>query len=132
MTNIVGMNDLNKQYAELKEEARGLVKDTEKVSEIVERVNAILDQNEVLREASEDISGLVSFVTDSLSGDYTWASEESLSSVIGAFLYLIKSDDAIDDNRPVIGYIDDLRIFSAARDSIKKDLDAYTGWNAER
>ncbi len=132
MTNIIGINDLNEQYAELKEEAKNIVSDPEKVSEIVGNVNAILDANQVLREASEDIGGLVSFVTDSVSGEYTWASEESLASVIGAFLYLIKSNDAINDNSPVIGYLDDLRVFSIARESIKKDLDAYAGWSSER
>ena len=132
MTNIVGINDLNEQYAALKEEAKGIVGDPEKVSELLGKVNSMLDEQQILREASEDIGGLVSFVSDSVNGEYTWASEESLTAVIGAFLYLIKSDDAINDNSPVIGYLDDLRVFSIARKSIRKDLDAYTGWSAER
>ena len=132
MTNIVGISDLNEQYELLKKEAENIAGDREKVSEIVGRVNSILDKHEVLREAAEDIGGLVSFVTDSVNGDYTWASEGSLAAVLGAFMYLIKSDDAINDNSPVIGYIDDLRVFSIAREDAKKELTAYNAWSAER
>lgn len=132
MTNIVGINDLNEQYAVLKEEAKGIVGDPEKVSEILGKVNAILDEHQILREASEDIGGLVSFVSDSISGEYTWASEESLTAVIGALMYLLKNDDAINDSTPIVGYLDDLMVFSIAREDAKKDLTAYNAWNAER
>ena len=132
MTNIVGINDLNEQYAVLKEEAKGIVGDHEKVSEILGKVNAILDEHQILREASEDIGGLVSFVSDSISGEYTWASEESLTAVIGALMYLLKNDDAINDSTPIVGYLDDLRVFSIAREDAKKNLTAYNAWNSER
>ena len=130
--NVVGMNELNEQYRKLAEEAKNMLKDPDRVMEVVETVNVMLDHSAVLRNAAEDIPGLVSYVSDSFSGEYTWASEESLTAVLGALLYLIKIDDAIDDSSPVIGYIDDLRVFTIAKETAGKDLKAYAAWSAEK
>ena len=130
--NVVGISDLNQQYALLKEEVKSIAGDPLKTEEDIAQVNKLLDENRVLREASEDIGGLVSFVSDSISGEFTRASAESLEAVIGAFMYLLKNDDAINDSTPVVGYLDDLRVFSIAREDAKKDLAAYSAWSAER
>ena len=47
-------------------------------------------------------------------------------------MYLLKNDDAINDSTPVVGYLDDLRVFSIAREDAKKELAAYSAWSAER
>lgn len=130
--NIVSNHDLNELFLKLTEEAKGYIGDPEKVLEILAKAEGKLEGNKELRKAAGDIPGMADFLKDSVTGDYTGASEEALATVLGAFLYFIKEDDAINDTSPVIGFVDDLRVFTIAGEAAGNDLKRYAAQTAEQ
>ena len=116
-----------------------LDKGTAKAQEMINdtpQVEALLDQ---LQEKMKDLPGTVAgafvnvplmaqMVKGYVAGTYTAVSAKTVVSLIGAFLYLVKSRDIIPDYIPVIGLADDLIIATVAMAINEPELRAFKEW----
>lgn len=128
--NVLSNEKLREIFRGLQEEAGSLLQQKEKALEVIGAVNGRLEKDEMLRNAVEDIPGMSAFAESWLKGENPEASENSVSAVLASFMYYMKTDDAIHDQIPVIGYIDDLRVFAFARELAAEDLDRFAGRNS--
>lgn len=124
---VISNEDLYGLFNELKAEAKELLKDPDRAAELVESAEASIQQNRTLRDAAEGIPEMAAFAKSCVKGEYTAASENSVTAVLSAFLYFMERDDAIHDSIPVIGYVDDLSVFAFAKQAAKEDLAAFSG-----
>ncbi len=125
---VISSEHLNELFSKLFETARLMLGDPQKVLEVLGEVKTALAENESVREAADGITEMLSFAESCAKEEYPYASQESQTAVLSAFLYFVNKDDAIRDLIPVIGYIDDLRVLSFAREIAKEDLEKYADW----
>lgn len=75
----------------------------------------------------ETVSGLpvmIAMVKSWIKKEYT-VQPKALATIVAALLYLIKKNDLIPDNIPVVGIADDLAVLVAALKIIEPELDEY-------
>lgn len=128
MSDVIDTEKLNALFQEQVKEAEAMLASPEKVLAVIDEVDEKLRKDEVLRNAVEGICELSSFLRSAVTGEFTEASHASVAAVLGSFLYLNKTEDAIHDASPVIGYIDDLGIIATALDIARADFDRYLAW----
>ena len=56
----------------------------------------------------------------------------SILAIVGALLYVLKRNDLIPDDIPLIGKLDDVLILDACCKFIKKDIIKYKKWQENR
>lgn len=130
--NVLSNEKLKELFSELCLEAKPMLQQKDKILEIIASVNSRLTEDEMLRNAVEDIPGMSAFAESFIREEYTGASEDSAAAVLAAFMYFMKKEDAIHDAIPVIGYIDDLRVFAFAHDAAAEDLAGFAAWKKEQ
>ena len=64
--------------------------------------------------------------------EYTDVSPKVIISLVGAFVYLVKKNDIIPDNVPVIGFADDLAVATVAMAINEPELTAFAAWKADK
>ena len=52
--------------------------------------------------------------------------------LVGAFLYLVKKKDLIADNKPFVGYVDDIAVLALALKLSEPELNAFSTWRNEQ
>lgn len=64
--------------------------------------------------------------------DYRAVSRSRIILVVAALLYLVSPIDAIVDAIPVLGLVDDAAVLAWALRQVRKELDVFRAWEAER
>lgn len=71
---------------------------------------------------------MVELIRNYASGMYRAISNKSLAVVIVAMVYFVFVTDLLPDIIPIVGYIDDIVVFSICLLIAKKELDKYREW----
>ena len=113
-------------------QAQELIKDPSKINDLLKQIQEYLENIPVAGPAIAKVPVMVSMVKSYITKEYTDVSPKVIISLVSSFLYLVKKQDFIPDNIPLIGRIDDLAVIGLALNLCGKELDAYTAWKEGR
>ena len=113
------------------EKATELIKDNTQIDELINKVQAKIDEVPMLKQSLENVGTVFSLIKSYVKKEYTEVSPKVIATVVSAFLYLLKKKDILSDNIPIIGILDDLAVAAVALKFVQPELDAYTKWKEE-
>ena len=113
-------------------QAEELLKDPNKLEELLQQFEAKLKEVPTVGEALSRLPLMVSMIRSYITKEYTQVSPKVIISMVAAIIYLLKGKDVIPDNIPVVGYVDDLAVFAAAFMLDEAELNAYSQWRASK
>ena len=119
--------DYSAMLSNATEEAKALIQNPAKVKDVLAQVEQKLKDLPGIGEAVADAPLMVSMVKSWITKEYD-VSPKVLATLVGACLYLVKKEDLISDNIPVLGLADDIAILGLALNFISPDLKAYKAW----
>ncbi len=71
---------------------------------------------------------MVGMVKGYITKQYTEVSPKAVALIVSAFIYLVKGRDLINDKIPVVGYADDIAVFTLALKLAEPELNAFRAW----
>ena len=103
-----------------------------------EQIQGLLDQlQEKLKDlpssvgnAFSNVPVMVDMVKSYVTREYTEVSPKVIISLVAAFVYLVKKEDVIPDNIPIVGFADDLAVATVAMMINEPELNAFAAWKA--
>lgn len=120
------------------------------INENVQKAQAFVDNpdqvNDLLAQLQEKLKGLPDTVSTAFGNvplmaemvkcyvtrEYTEVSPKVVVSLVAAFLYLVKQDDLIPDNVPIVGWVDDVAVATVAMAINEPELAAFAAWKEQR
>ena len=105
-----------------------------------EQINGLLEQLQEKLQALPDTVGnafsnipvMAQMVKSYVTREYTDVSPKVIVSLVGAFIYLVKKNDIIPDNIPIIGFADDLAVATVAMVINEPELKAFAAWREQQ
>lgn len=116
---------VNDSIVQIKEDDVDVVMDNQ------EEISSRIVNASVLRKYSELGKVMLGMLTDYRKGIYTKVPWFTIATIAFGFLYILNPFDVIPDFIPLIGYIDDLAVFSFGLRFIETDLHNYLDWKLE-
>ena len=109
------------------EKANALLKDNEQIKEVVETVQEKIDSVPILKSTVADLPVMVSMVKSYVKKEYE-VSPKVVATIVSAFLYLVKRKDLIPDSLPILGQLDDIAVIALALKFVSPEIKAYASW----
>ncbi len=113
-------------------EAQEVINNPSKIDEILIQLEEKLKTVPAIGETLSDLPLMIAMVKAWIKKEYTEVSPKVIACLVGAFIYLIKKDDLINDRIPVIGIADDLAVLGLALKLSEPELKAFSAWRAEK
>ena len=111
------------------QKAQNLIDDPAQVEgllqELQDKLKGLPDS---VTKAFNNVPLMANMVKSYVTREYTEVSPKVIISLVSAFLYLVKKDDLIADNVPIVGYADDLAVATIAMVINEPELKAYAQW----
>jgi uncharacterized membrane protein YkvA (DUF1232 family) len=105
--------------------------DVDVVMDKQEEISSKIVNVNVLKKYSELGKVMLGMLTDYRKGIYTKVPWFTIATIAFGFLYILNPFDIVPDFIPIIGYIDDLAVFSFGLRFIETDLHNYLDWKLE-
>jgi uncharacterized membrane protein YkvA (DUF1232 family) len=106
--------------------------DREKAGTLIASATTKLDKMEASRgpigDAVKAARTGVRMIKAYVDGGYRKVPVKSLASIAGAMLYFMQENDLIDDDTPLVGYVDDAAVIMLALKLVQGDLDDFLAW----
>ncbi len=87
---------------------------------------------DTVSNAFNNVPVMAQMVKSYVTREYTDVSPKVIVSLVAAFVYLVKRNDIIPDNVPVVGYADDLAVATVAMVINEPELRAFASWQAQK
>lgn len=113
-------------------QATEMLKDKSKITDLLTKVEDAIAKVPVVGKDLSQVPTMISMVKNYITGEYQETSTKTIAIIVAAFIYIVKKDDIIDDNKGLFGYADDLVVVVVALKWIRKDLDKFRTWKANR
>lgn len=111
-----------------------LVKDKSKVTDLLTKtktkLQSLIDQNEKLKDFTEQIGTLMRMIQAYYTGSYREFPWKSIVMFAGALLYFVTPFDIIPDFIPALGLTDDISIVLWVMNSFSEDIDRFREWES--
>lgn len=116
------------------------------IDENVQKAQVFMDNpeqiNDLLEQLQEKLKGLPDTVSNAFNNvpvmanmvkcyvtrEYTEVSPKVIVSLVATFVYLVKKNDIIPDDIPVIGFADDVAVATVAMAINEPELNAFAAW----
>ena len=112
--------------------AEELLKNPSKVDELLIMLEDKLREVPTIGNTLSDIPLMIAMVKGYITGSYKTVSPKVIALLVGAFLYLVKKKDLIADNKPFVGYVDDIAVLALALKLSEPELNAFSTWRNEQ
>lgn len=112
--------------------AADYIKDKSKVSTLLNLAIRKGTSTDAIKDVWEQLQLVINILKDWVTGEYKEIPKRTLILLTAALLYFVTPVDLVPDFIPFSGYLDDLTVLRFAYSLIKKDLDLYKVWKAER
>jgi uncharacterized membrane protein YkvA (DUF1232 family) len=99
---------------------------------IADRAETKVIRQSKLRQTFRDVQVLVRLVRAWARGDYRDISKGTIALILGALVYFLTPIDAIIDQIPLIGYLDDAAIIAWVISEVRGEIEAFKAWEAKR
>ena len=118
------------------------------IDENVQKAQTFIDNPEqidgLLADLQEKLKGLPDTVSNAFNNvpvmaemvksyvtrEYTEVSPKVIVSLVATFVYLVKKNDIIPDDIPIVGYADDVAVATVAMAINEPELNAFSAWKA--
>ena len=112
-------------------EAQELLKDPKKIDDLFKQLEEKLKDIPVAGSVLSDIPQMVAMIKGYVTGKYTNVSVKVIATLVAAFIYVVKKQDLINDEIPVLGQLDDIAVIAAAFMLCEPELKAFAAWREE-
>ncbi len=106
--------------------------DVEKVVSNSKEIKAKMAKNKKFKRFLNDGKTMLSLLKDYWKKNYTETPWYAIASMVFTLLYVLNPLDLSPDYIPIVGYIDDVTVFSFALTLVNKDLVTYKKWKSEQ
>ena len=115
------------------EQAQGLINDPGQIEDLLEQLQEkVTGLPETIGNAFTNVPLMANMVKSYITGEYTQVSPKVVISLLSAFVYLVKKQDLIPDDIPVVGFADDVAVATAVMALNEPELNAYAEWRQLR
>ena len=118
--------------AEILIQAKEATKDKNRMSNILDRARAKLDQltgdSKEFNEFISRIKLLLKMITKHLNGEYSSFSAKTILLITFAILYFVIPTDVLPDFIPILGFTDDISILYFIWRQVEADIDKFVDW----
>ena len=111
--------------------AEELLKNPTKVDDLLIKLEEKLREVPAIGNTLSEVPLMIAMVKGYITGQYKAVSPKVIALLIGAFLYLVKRKDLIADNKPFVGYVDDVAVMALALKLSEPELNAFSTWRNE-
>ena len=116
----------------LTSQAQELLKNTSKLEEVLQQMEQKLKDIPKVGDALSRVPLMISMIRSYITKEYSVVSPKVIITLIAAIIYMVKDQDLIPDDTPVLGHVDDLAILAAAFMVTDPELTAYSQWREEK
>ncbi len=110
-------------------EAQNIINDPAKVEDILGQVKErVANLPGAVGGALSNIPLMANMIKCYVTREYTEVSPKVVASVLGSLIYLVKGQDLIPDNIPIVGLVDDVAVIALAMKLNEPELNAFTEW----
>ena len=114
------------------EKAQSIIDDPQQIDDLLAQLQQKLNElPATVANAFNNVPLMADMVKSYITREYTEVSPKVVISLVSAFIYLVKKDDLIPDNKPFIGFADDLAIATIALAINEPELNAYAAWREQ-
>ena len=131
MANPINMDKAKEALNGFQEKAEELLKDGSKVEEILKKAEEAIKDVPGVGTALSKFPLMLNMIRSYISKEYSVVSPKVIITLIAAIIYMVKDQDLIPDDTPVLGHVDDLAILAAAFMVTDPELTAYSQWREE-
>ena len=108
--------------------AEELLKDPSSIDSILKKLEEKLKEVPAIGTMLSDIPLMVAMIKSYITGKYTVVSVKVIALLVGSILYLLTKKDLIADNKPLVGYADDIAVIAFALKLCEPELSAFAAW----
>ncbi|MBR1455752.1 MAG: DUF1232 domain-containing protein [Oscillospiraceae bacterium] len=109
-------------------EAQEMLKDPGKIDELLKQLEEKLKDVPVAGSVLSDVPQMVAMIKGYVTGAYTKVSVKVIATLVAAFIYVVKKQDLINDEIPVLGQLDDIAVLAAAFMLCEPELKEFAAW----
>lgn len=131
MSNAIDLEKAKEILSSFTSQAEALLPDGQKVEETLQKLEAKMKEIPNVGDSLSRLPLMVSMIRGYITKEYTVVSPKVVISLLCAVIYLLKDQDLIPDDKPVVGHVDDLAIMAAAIIMAEPELNAYSDWRKE-
>ena len=106
-------------------EAQELIREPSKIDDVLLQLEKKLQDVPAIGQTLSDLPVMISMVKGYITKEYSDVSPKVIATLVGAFIYLVKKEDIISDDIPVIGIADDLAVLGLALKLSEPELNAF-------
>lgn len=127
----ISKEKIKQQFDKFTKKAKKIIEDKDEISKLLQKAVALCGELTHLRLIGKhftDIALAISMIDDYICKRYTSVPKATIITLTAALLYFITPFDVIPDGIPLIGFADDIIVFSSVLSAAKRDLSAYERW----
>ena len=109
-------------------QAEGILNDPSLVDNILMQLEEKQKQVPAIGETLSDLPLMIAMIKGYITKQYDQVSPKVIALMLGSFIYLVKKDDLLHDNIPVLGIADDIVIVGLALKLCNKELTDFSEW----
>ena len=115
--------------------AKALVQDEGALRKVVEGARAWLEKQKdlpLMKGTVEEMIGVIDLLTAYVDGKYRCVPKRMLVAMVAGILYVVSPINLIPDFIPVIGWLDDIAVFTIIMDmGVSAELKKFRAWEKE-
>lgn len=108
--------------------AEELLKDPSSIDNILKKLEQKLKEVPAIGGTLSSIPLMIAMIKSYITGKYTVVSPKVIALLVGSIIYLLTKKDLIADNRPLLGYADDIAVIALALKLCEPELNAFSAW----
>lgn len=127
----ISKEKIKQQFDKFLKKAKKILEDKEEISKLLQKAVSLCEELTHLRLIGKhfaDIATAISMIDDYINKRYTGVPKATIITLTAALLYFITPFDVIPDAIPLIGFADDVIVFSSVLSAAKRDISKYKRW----
>ena len=108
--------------------AEELLKNPSSIDNILKKLEEKLKEVPAIGSTLSNIPLMIAMIKNYITGKYTVVSPKVIALLVGSILYLLSKKDLIADNKPFLGYVDDIAVIALVLKLCEPELNDFSSW----